>query len=90
MKKTLTTAMFLLSAISVYGQQGNVGNRNRSANPSPSSSITVTANGVSFKMIKVQGGTFTMGATAEQGSDHHDAEKPAHSVTLSDYYIGET
>jgi formylglycine-generating enzyme required for sulfatase activity len=41
-------------------------------------------------MIKVQGGTFTMGATAEQGSDAWDNEKPTHQVTLSDYYIGET
>jgi formylglycine-generating enzyme required for sulfatase activity len=41
-------------------------------------------------MMPVQVGTPTMGATAEPGSDHHDAEKPAHSVTLSDYYIGET
>ncbi len=90
MKKTLTVAMFLLAAASVYGQQGNAGNRNRSTAPPPSNSITVTANGVSFKMIKVHGGTFTMGATSEQGSDASDDEKPAHRVTLSDYYIGET
>ena len=51
---------------------------------------TFTVNGVSFTMVFVQGGTFTMGATAEQGSDAGDSEKPAHSVTLSDYYIGET
>lgn len=54
------------------------------------SSVTITANGVSFKMVRVQGGTFTMGATSEQGSDAFDDEKPAHKVTLSDYYIGET
>ena len=52
--------------------------------------ITVTANGVSFKMIRVQGGMFTMGATAEQGDDAFDWEKPAHKVTLSSYYIGQT
>ena len=50
------------------------------------SSVTSTANGVSFKMVRVQGGTFTMGAT----SDASDIEKPAHKVTLSDYYMGET
>ena len=49
-----------------------------------------TVNGVSFKMIRVEGGTFTMGATAEQGDDAIDNEKPAHSVTLSSYSIGET
>ena len=47
--------------------------------------ITVTANGVTFTMVAVQGGTFQMGATAEQGSDAYDWEKPVHSVTLSDY-----
>ena len=46
--------------------------------------------GVSFKMIKVEGGTFMMGATSEQGKDASKDEKPAHTVTLSDYYIGET
>ena len=51
---------------------------------------TFTANGVSFTMVEVQGGTFTMGGTSEQGSDAKSSEKPAHKVTLSSYYIGET
>lgn len=51
---------------------------------------TFTVGGVSFNMIRVEGGTFTMGATSEQGSDARDWEKPAHSVTLSSYYMGET
>ena len=46
--------------------------------------------GVEFKMVKVQGSTFQMGATSEQGSDVWRDEKPVHSVTLSDYYIGQT
>ena len=40
------------------------------------------------EMVFVQGGTFTMGCTDEQGSDCYMIEKPAHQVTLSDYYIG--
>lgn len=52
---------------------------------------TITLNGeVVFKMIKVDGGTFQMGATSEQGSDADSDEKPVHSITLSGYYIGET
>ena len=47
-------------------------------------------NGVKFKMIYVEGGTFMMGATEEQGSDADDNERPTHDVTLRDYYIGET
>lgn len=53
-------------------------------------SQTFTVNGVKFTMVPVEGGTFTMGATSEQGSDACDGEKPAHKVTLSDYYIGQT
>ena len=41
-----------------------------------------------IEMVWVSGGTFTMGATSEQGSDAYDDEKPAHSVTLGGYYIG--
>ena len=51
---------------------------------------TFKVNGVSFTMVAVDGGTFTMGATADQGSDVYDDEKPAHQVTLSSYYIGQT
>ena len=51
---------------------------------------TITVNGVSFNMVRVDGGTFTMGATAEQGSDVGSDEKPTHQVTLSSYSIGET
>lgn len=50
----------------------------------------ITVGNVSFTMIRVDGGTFTMGATSEQGSDADSDEKPAHQVTLSPYYIGET
>ncbi len=51
---------------------------------------TFTVNGISFKMVKVSGGTFQMGATPEQGSEIDEDELPVHSVTLSDYWIGET
>ena len=44
--------------------------------------------GVEFSMIKVESGTFTMGATKEQGN--HSNQHPTHKVTLSTYYIGET
>lgn len=47
-----------------------------------------TVNGVTFNMIAVEGGTFTMGATSEQGSDADSDEAPVHQVTLSSYMIG--
>ena len=53
-------------------------------------SKTYTANGVSFDMMMVKAGTFTMGATSEM-EDPESNEKPTHQVTLTnDYYIGKT
>lgn len=48
---------------------------------------TITVNGVTFNMIKVEGGTFKMGANDIIADSD---EQPVHSVTLDDYYIGET
>lgn len=50
---------------------------------------TFTVNGVSFTMMPVEGGSFTMGGTSEQ-TGHWDRELPTHRVTLSSYMIGET
>ena len=58
--------------------------------PTPGEVETISVNGVEFKMVKVEGGTFTMGATPEQGEDAYSSEKPAHQVTLSSYSIGQT
>ena len=56
----------------------------------PQNTEKITVNGVTFAMVKVEGGTFTMGATPEQGSDAGENEYPAHQVTLSSFSIGET
>jgi len=49
---------------------------------------TETSNGLNFGMIAVQGSTFTMGCTSEQGGNCRDGTTPTHLVTLSDCYIG--
>jgi formylglycine-generating enzyme required for sulfatase activity len=43
---------------------------------------------LNLEMVFVQGGTFTMGCTPEQGNECYDYEKPVHQVTLSDFWIG--
>ena len=44
--------------------------------------------GISIDMVRVEAGTFTMGATPEM-KEPDDDEKPTHQVTLTnDYYIG--
>ena len=44
--------------------------------------------GISIDMVRVEAGTFTMGATPEM-KDPYEDEKPTHRVTLTnDYYMG--
>ncbi len=50
---------------------------------------TFTVNGVSFKMAKVDGGTFAMGGT-ERSKEIPMDEFPAHTVKLDTFYIGQT
>ncbi len=58
--------------------------------PSPSGSVdSITVNGVTFKMVKVEGGTFMMGAPSSD-AEAYSNEMPQHCVTLSEYYIAET
>ena len=44
---------------------------------------------VPIKMIPIEGGTFEMGASLEQGKDADESEKPRHKVTLSSFEISE-
>ena len=50
---------------------------------------TITVQGVSFKMLPVEGGTFQMGATEEQGKPAEANEFPVHTVTLDNFMIGQ-
>ena len=52
-------------------------------------SETFAIGDVELTMVKVKGGTFTMGAISEPGNYAFESERPVHQVTLSDYYIGE-
>ena len=54
------------------------------------SNLEFKVKGVTFKMIYVKGGSFTMGCTSEQENDCDNSNTPAHSVTLSDFWMGET
>ena len=52
--------------------------------PPPPPCKTFDVNGVKFNMMCVEGGEFMM------GDDSSNNTSPAHQVTLSDYYIGQT
>ncbi|MDD6901694.1 MAG: formylglycine-generating enzyme family protein [bacterium] len=77
------------------GKKPNPPKKQYSEEPRVSSSYTddgimFSIGNVRFEMVRVEGGTFSMGATAEQGSDADSDEKPTHQVTLSSYSIGKT
>lgn len=81
MKKSLLILLALLIGALAWAQD------------STARKISVTANGVTFKMVEVQGGYFNMGGTAEQlanGFYTDDDEYPIHVVRLDDYWMGET
>ena len=63
-------------------------NHQGSGGGSSSRHIPAVIQNLIANMVRVEGGTFTMGAKSEQGSDAYDDEKPTHQVTLSSFSIG--
>lgn len=55
-----------------------------------SSNETITVGKCAIKMIGVNGGTFNMGATPEQGKMAGEDESPVHEVTVRGFEIGQT
>lgn len=89
--RALTRQLLLAESSPSKSNSGNQSNiLHSSSTPNQQSQVReIDVNGVKFKMIYVEGGTFMMGATAEQSGYEND-ETPAHSVTLSEYFIAET
>ena len=54
---------------------------------SSTTGLSAELNKLINNMVYVEGGTFTMGGTAEQNGDMDYNEEPSHNVTLSSYYI---
>lgn len=54
----------------------------------PNLTKTFTVNGENFEMVLVEGGTFMMGGTKEQGKDCEENEKPVHEEKVDSFYIG--
>lgn len=50
--------------------------------------FTETAYGLNMRMIYVEGGSFTMGCTSEQGGDCDSDESPSRYVTVNSFYMG--
>jgi formylglycine-generating enzyme required for sulfatase activity len=94
-KKTMLLAMCSLTACAHNSQTehpvaGNVAVDTETQSKENAPKETITVNGVSFEMVKVEAGTFTMGGTPEM-EDKFDYAKPVHKVTITrNFYIGET
>jgi len=82
MKKSVLCAAALLSAVAVILAVGCAGDKTKKKTAAPE-----TAD-INIDMVFVEGGTFTMGCTEEQDGDCEENEIPAHSVTVSGFYIG--
>ena len=85
----VTGVMAQNSNIAVPKKPSKPANNRPAANNSQSNTRTFTVNGVSFKMAKVEGGSFFMGCTSEQ-YDCDEDEFDVRRVTLDDYYIATT
>ena len=90
MKKKYFSFFVLLCLLTVTLNVTESGRNRCFAQSVQSDEEIFTVNGVSFTMKFVEGGTFQMGATPEQGKDACNDEKLVHGVTLGSYYIGET
>ena len=85
--KKISSIVFVLVLMTVISTSCG---KDEPVNPDELQTETFTVNGVTFKMVAVEGGTFSMGLTAEQAGDDFYWAPPAHEVTLLSYCIGQT
>lgn len=78
----------------LLGTEANrsTGNGSRGSSSStfsrPGQDLTETAYGLNLRMVYVEGGTFTMGSTSEQGGEAYSDESPIRQVTVGPFYMG--
>lgn len=60
----------------------------QNSNEATNSTTSQVINNIIKNMVCVNGGSFLMGATNEQGEDVKEDEKPVHEVTLKSFHIG--
>ena len=79
----------LASSASASTNNSDYSSNSPSSTTSVGNTISIPVkDGINIEMVKVEAGTFMMGATSEMKNPNSD-EKPVHQVTLTnDYYIG--
>ncbi len=86
-KKTQGNSASRKTSSSKKSATSRTGSRRASAGMTQAQKDRIIQNLIA-NMVYVEGGTFMMGATSEQGSDADGDEKPIHQVTLSSFSIG--
>ena len=86
-KQTTTTTSKTKQNSSSQRSSSTSSSSKSNSSSSNNSSRQRILNELASNMVYVSGGTFTMGATSEQGSDADGDEKPAHCVYVSSFYI---
>lgn len=93
--KELITSFFCMLSILSLSAQDSYSSLSREYAPGALESLSPsvgnyveTAMGLNLRMVFVDGGTFEMGATAEQAKDAANTERPVRRITMSPYYIG--
>ena len=92
MMKKISSILFvliLMTVISMSCGKDEPVNPDDPVNPDEPQTETFTVNDVSFTMVPVEGGTFIMGTDYNSPDDFY-WEQPAHEVTLSSYFIGQS
>ena len=81
MKKNMIFSGALIVAMCIFGMP--------KANAQTEEFVTTeTAFGINMRMVYVEGGTFTMGCTSEQGGECDSDESSTRQTTISSFYIG--
>ncbi len=90
LRKCVTAAVKKMEGVNAGNSYQPVGNGNSYyGNAASGQNYTENAFGINMKMVYVQGGSYNMGCTGEQGGDCDDDEKTVRYVTVSDFYIGQ-
>lgn len=74
--------------LGVGSNSNNSSRSSRGSNVQRGQNYTETAFGINMQMIYVEGGSFTMGCTGDQGGDCEDDESPNRMTTVSSFHMG--
>ncbi len=92
MKHQLLLAILVIATVAAKAQYpveaDTVAADSTAVKPVDTNIITINLKDLTFEMVRVKGGTFTMGCCNAKDKDCYDNEFPAHEVTVDSFAIG--